>query len=168
MVTLPAVLALRLLCVVRGLTVDALAAPLQRVEFEGASQPLLPGERIGAIWASPTAPALFPAVIGQQWLPWLQVVSPSVALFGVERRPVSCCFSTERVTRMPTNVELLGELAELLNHRLPLPIERYFTEDFRLDDAGAGMMLTGHAGAKAMIDHVLALAPDVHYQILDT
>ena len=69
---------------------------------------------------------------------------------------------------MPTNVELLGEVAELLNHRLPLPIERYFTEDFRLDDAGAGMMLTGHAGAKAMIDHILALAPDVHYQIRDT
>jgi len=69
---------------------------------------------------------------------------------------------------MPTNVELLGELAERLNQRLPLPIERYFTEDFRLDDAGAGMMLTGHAGAKAIIDHILALAPDVHYQIRDT
>ena len=59
MVTLPAVLALRLLCVVRGLTVDALAAPLQRVEFEGASQPLLPGERIGAIWGKPDGPGPF-------------------------------------------------------------------------------------------------------------
>jgi len=79
----------------------------------------------------------------------------------------ACCI-TESVTRMPTQVKLLAELAELLNQRLPVPIERYFTEDFRLDDAGAGTMLTGHAGAKAMIDHILALAPDVHYQMLDT
>src|SRR5262245_18937605 len=58
-VTLPAALALRLLCVVRGLTVDALAAPLQRVEFGGAPQPLLPGEHIGAIWGKPDGPGPF-------------------------------------------------------------------------------------------------------------
>jgi predicted SnoaL-like aldol condensation-catalyzing enzyme len=74
----------------------------------------------------------------------------------------------ESVTSMPTKVELLGELAELLNQRRPVLIARYFTEDFRLDDAGAGVMLTGHAGAKRMIDDILSLAPDVHYQILDT
>lgn len=74
----------------------------------------------------------------------------------------------ESVTSMPTKVELLGELAELLNQRRPVPITRYFTEDFRLDDAGAGVMLTGHVGAKRMIDDILSLAPDVNYQILDT
>jgi hypothetical protein len=54
----------------------------------------------------------------------------------------------ESVTSMPTKVELLGELAELLNQRRPVPIARYFTEDFRLDDAGAGVMLTGHAALR--------------------
>jgi hypothetical protein len=64
--------------------------------------------------------------------------------------------------------EFLEELAGLVNRRQPVPIERYFTEDFRLDDAGAGVVGTGHAGARAMIDDILALAPDVRFQILDT
>jgi hypothetical protein len=52
---------------------------------------------------------------------------------------------------------ILGELAELLNQRRPVPITRYFTEDFRLDDAGAGVMLTGNVGAKRMIDDIPSL-----------
>ena len=70
--------------------------------------------------------------------------------------------------RMPTKAELLAELAELINQRRPVPIARYFTEDFRLDDAGAGVVLSGHSGAQKMIDDVLSLAPDFRYEILDT
>jgi predicted SnoaL-like aldol condensation-catalyzing enzyme len=69
---------------------------------------------------------------------------------------------------MATKAGLLEELAELINQRRPVSIARYFNEEFRLDDAGAGVVLTGHAGAKTMIDDILALAPDVRFQILDT
>ena len=49
-------------------------------------------------------------------------------------------------------VKVLEELVGLVNHRQPAPIARYFTENFRLDDAGAGVVRTGHAGTEAMID----------------
>ena len=68
---------------------------------------------------------------------------------------------------MPANTDLLAELAELINQRRPVSMSRYFTEDFCLDDAGAGILLLGHAGAQQMIDNVYALAPDFHYEILD-
>jgi predicted SnoaL-like aldol condensation-catalyzing enzyme len=68
---------------------------------------------------------------------------------------------------MLTNAGLLQELAVLVNERRPVPIARYFTEDFRLDDAGAGVVRTGHAGAQAMMDGVVSLAPDVRFEILD-
>ena len=55
-----------------------------------------------------------------------------------------------------------------MNHRQPVPIARYFMEDFRLDDAGAGVVRTGLAGAQAMIDDILSLAPDVRFEMLDT
>jgi predicted SnoaL-like aldol condensation-catalyzing enzyme len=55
-----------------------------------------------------------------------------------------------------------------VNHRQPAPIARYFTENFRLDDAGAGVVRTGHAGAQAMIDDIFSLAPDVRLEMLDT
>jgi predicted ester cyclase len=70
--------------------------------------------------------------------------------------------------RMLTKVEVLQDLTKLVNERQTVPIARYFTEDFRLDDAGAGVVLTGHAGAQTMIDSIFALAPDVRYEILDT
>jgi hypothetical protein len=69
---------------------------------------------------------------------------------------------------VPTNAERLAELADLLNRRRPIPIARYFTEDFRLDDAGAGLVRTGLAGARTMIDDILSLAPDVRLDMLDT
>src|SRR5262245_9050550 len=69
---------------------------------------------------------------------------------------------------MPTKAERLEELAGLVNRRQPVPIESFFAEDFRLDDAGAGVVRTGHAGARAMIDDILALAPDIRFQMLDT
>jgi predicted SnoaL-like aldol condensation-catalyzing enzyme len=69
---------------------------------------------------------------------------------------------------MLTKAELLKELAELVNERRPFAIARYFTEDFRLDDAGAGVVLTGYAGAQKMMDDILSLAPDVCLEMLDT
>jgi predicted SnoaL-like aldol condensation-catalyzing enzyme len=64
--------------------------------------------------------------------------------------------------------ELLKQLADLVNARQPVPIARYFTDDFRLGDAGAGVVRTGHAGARAMLDDLLALAPDIRLDVLDT
>jgi hypothetical protein len=49
--------------------------------------------------------------------------------------------------------------------QLRVPIK---AEDFRLDDAGAGVVRTGHAGAQTMMDSILSLAPDVRFEILDT
>src|SRR6267143_1943252 len=67
-VTFPATVMLTLWCVVRGLMVDALAGPLERVEFEGASQPLIrgtvmPGDRIQGYLTKPEGAGPFPAVI---------------------------------------------------------------------------------------------------------
>jgi predicted SnoaL-like aldol condensation-catalyzing enzyme len=68
---------------------------------------------------------------------------------------------------MLTKAGLLQQLADLVNERRPIEVARYFTEDFRLDDASTGLVRTGHAGAQAMMDGVLALAPDVHFEVLD-
>src|SRR5262249_45762871 len=67
-VAFPAAIVMTLWCVVRALTVDALAAPLERVEFDGASQPLLrgtamPGDRIQGYLAKPEGAGPFPAVV---------------------------------------------------------------------------------------------------------
>jgi dienelactone hydrolase len=43
---------------------DALAGPLERVEFESASQPLIPGNRIQGYLAKPEGAGPFPAVVG--------------------------------------------------------------------------------------------------------
>jgi hypothetical protein len=55
-----------------------------------------------------------------------------------------------------------------VNQRQPITVARYFTEDFRLDDAGAGVVRTGLAGAQTMIEDILSLAPDARLEILDT
>jgi dienelactone hydrolase len=67
-VTFLAAVMLTLWCAARALMVDALAGPLERVEFEGASQPLLrggvmPGDRIEGYLAKPEGAGPFPAVI---------------------------------------------------------------------------------------------------------
>jgi len=46
---------LTLWCVVRALMVDALAGPLEGVEFESASQPLIQGDRIQGYLAKPAS-----------------------------------------------------------------------------------------------------------------
>jgi hypothetical protein len=68
---------------------------------------------------------------------------------------------------MSTPTDTLRELARLLNAREPVDVTRFFTEDFRLDDPGAGVTRIGHAGAQLMIDAVLAFAPGMRLEILD-
>ena len=68
-VTFQAAGALMLCCVLRALTADAWGAPLERVEFESASQQLLSGglirgDRIAGYLAKPDGAGPFPAVIG--------------------------------------------------------------------------------------------------------
>ena len=68
---------------------------------------------------------------------------------------------------MAAQLKLLEDLAAQVNQRRPVLVEQYFTEDFRLDDAGAGIVLRGYAGAQKMIGDVLKLAPDFRYDMLD-
>jgi dienelactone hydrolase len=63
-VTCPAAVALVFWCIASIVVVDALAASLERIEFEGASQPLMPGDRIQGLLARPSGAGPFPAVIG--------------------------------------------------------------------------------------------------------
>ena len=63
-ITFPAAVVLTLWCVVRSMMADALAGPLERVEFESASQPLIPGDRIQGYLAKPEGAGPFPAVVG--------------------------------------------------------------------------------------------------------
>jgi len=68
-VTFPTAIALTLWCAARILVVDALATPLERVEFEGASQRLISGglirgDRIQGYLAKPKGAGPFPAIIG--------------------------------------------------------------------------------------------------------
>jgi dienelactone hydrolase len=68
-VTLQVAAMLMLWCVVRALTADAWATPLERVEFESASQRLnsievIPGDRIQGYLAKPEGAGPFSAVIG--------------------------------------------------------------------------------------------------------
>jgi len=51
-------------CIVRTLSVAALAQPLEHVEFESASQRYAPGERIQGDLAKPDGAGPFPAVVG--------------------------------------------------------------------------------------------------------
>src|SRR5262245_38637534 len=68
-VTFPAAIVLTLWFVVGALTADAWATPLERVEFEGATQRLISGgliqgDRVPAYLAKPEGQGPFPAVIG--------------------------------------------------------------------------------------------------------
>ena len=67
--TFQAAVVLMLWCVARALMADAWATPLERVEFESASQRLLsgaliPGDRIQGYLAKPDGAGPFPAVVG--------------------------------------------------------------------------------------------------------
>ena len=67
--TFQAAVVLTLWCVARALTAEASATPLERVEFESASQrlvsgALIPGDRIQGYLAKPDGAGPFPAVIG--------------------------------------------------------------------------------------------------------
>lgn len=68
---------------------------------------------------------------------------------------------------MSIQLNALRELVVLFNEGRPIDLARFFTEDFRLDDPGAGVKRTGHDGARQMLEAVRALAPDVRLKIVD-
>src|SRR5262245_35135124 len=68
---------------------------------------------------------------------------------------------------MSVQTDALLELVELFNARKEIDLPRFFTEDFRLEDPGAGVIRTGLDGAHRMIEAVRALAHDGHLEILD-
>lgn len=65
-VTVLTAVVLTLGCAARALVVDAVAAPLERIEFEGAilRGAVIPGERIQGYLARPEGAGPFPAVVG--------------------------------------------------------------------------------------------------------
>ena len=116
-VAFQAAVALMLCCAVGALTADAWAAPLERVEFESASQRLLsgaliPGDRIQGYLARPDGAGPFPAVIGlhgcagmhdttrqrlvDQLVAWGYVILlvDSYATRGIEHACTSTAFAT--------------------------------------------------------------------------
>jgi dienelactone hydrolase len=116
-VAFQAAVALMLGCAVGALTADAWAAPLERVEFESASQRLLsgaliPGDRIQGYLARPDGAGPFPAVIGlhgcagmhdttrqrlvDQLVAWGYVILlvDSYATRGIEHACTSTAFAT--------------------------------------------------------------------------
>ena len=68
---------------------------------------------------------------------------------------------------MSVQTDALLELVELFNARKEIDLPRFFTEDFRLEDPGAGVIRTGLHGAQRMMEAVRALAHDGHLEILD-
>ena len=69
---------------------------------------------------------------------------------------------------MSLQTDALHQLAASIARREPIDIQRYFTEDFRLDDPGSSVVRHGFEGAKHMMDAIMAIAPDVRFEILDT
>ena len=67
---------------------------------------------------------------------------------------------------MSTQMDVLRKLAELFNGRKPIDMARFFTEDFRLEDPGAGVVRNGLDGAQRMMEAVRALAHDGRLEIL--
>lgn len=63
-ITYPAAVGLVFGCIASLVVVDALAASLEPIEFEGASRPRMPGDRIQGLLAKPDGAGPFPAVIG--------------------------------------------------------------------------------------------------------
>ena len=68
---------------------------------------------------------------------------------------------------MPAQTDVIRELASLINARKEIPIARFFTEDFRLNDPGAGIWLEGHDGAQDMVEMVLDFGSGAKLEILD-
>lgn len=67
---------------------------------------------------------------------------------------------------MSQQTELMRELIARFNRGESIEVERYFTPDFELDDPGAGVSRSGHAGARAMCDALAAIGENVQLQIL--
>ena len=69
---------------------------------------------------------------------------------------------------MSHQTEVLRKLVALFNGGKTIDVTRFFTEDFRLEDPGAGVIRTGLDGAQRMMEAVRALAHDGRLEILDT
>ena len=63
-VTYPAAVAMVFWCVASFVVIDALAASMERVEFESASQPFIPSDRAQGLLAKPDGAGPFSAVVG--------------------------------------------------------------------------------------------------------
>src|SRR5215510_6380328 len=68
---------------------------------------------------------------------------------------------------MSVQTVALCELVELFNAGMAIDVARFFTEDFRLEDPGAGVIRTGLDGAQRMMEAVRALVDEGHLEILD-
>ena len=68
---------------------------------------------------------------------------------------------------MSVQTNALCELVGLFNARQAIDVARFFTEDFRLEDPGSGVIRTGLDGAQRMMEAVRALAHDGYLEILD-
>jgi len=132
-VTFQAAAVLMLWCVVRALMADAWATPLERVEFESASQrlisdALIPGDRIQGDLAKPDGAGPFPAVVGlhgcagmhdttKQWLAdelvaWGYVVL-LVDSYATRRGTDHACTSSAFATFVRRRPDAYGALAFL-------------------------------------------------------
>ena len=69
---------------------------------------------------------------------------------------------------MSSQTEVIRQLAASVARREPIDISRVFSEDFRLDDPGSNIVRHGHDGARHMMQGIMAVAPDVQLEILDT
>jgi hypothetical protein len=68
---------------------------------------------------------------------------------------------------MPGQTDVLRELVDQFNARKAIDVARFFIEDFRLEDPGAGVIRTGLDGAQRMMEAVRGLAHDGRLEILD-
>jgi dienelactone hydrolase len=119
-------------CVLRTLMADAWAAPLQQVEFQGASQQLLSGglirgDRIQGYLAKPDGAGPFPAVVGLHGCAGMhdttkQRLADSYATRGIDHACTSTAFATF-VTRRPDAYN--GEAADDARHRLHQFLDRH-------------------------------------------
>lgn len=69
---------------------------------------------------------------------------------------------------MSAQTDLLRMLTRMFNERAEIDVERYFTPDFELDQAGAGASRSGLAGARDMVNALYALDPGIQLEILAT
>jgi SnoaL-like domain len=65
------------------------------------------------------------------------------------------------------SADVIHQLVVLFNAGKAIETARFFTEDFRLEDPGAGVIRTGLDGAQRMMEAVRALAHDGRLEVLE-